>query len=66
MSSSKKYVNRVIVVYTCDWTDKEDVMRVRKRLREIGFTEEIYYKTNDMTRRQIYGQEERDQAPYRD
>ncbi len=36
----------VIYVYTRDWRDEEDVMRVRERLREIGFVERIGYKRN--------------------
>jgi len=36
----------VIYVFTKDWRDEADVMRVRERLRELGFTERIGYKRN--------------------
>lgn len=36
----------VICVYTYDWTDKEDVMRVREELRQIGITWKIPYKSD--------------------
>lgn len=37
---------QVICVYTYDWTDKEDVIRVREELRKLGISEEIGYKTD--------------------
>jgi hypothetical protein len=37
---------KVIYVYTKDWVDEPDVMRVRQRLREIGFIDRIGYKRN--------------------
>lgn len=37
---------KVIYVYTKDWADEADVMRVREKLREIGFTDRIGYKRN--------------------
>jgi hypothetical protein len=43
LASSKA---KLIVVYTYDWTDKEDVMRVRERLRGLGIAIKISYKTN--------------------
>ncbi len=36
----------VIYVHTPDWRDEADVMRVRERLRELGFTERLGYKRN--------------------
>ncbi|KUG19351.1 hypothetical protein ASZ90_010920 [hydrocarbon metagenome] len=36
----------VIYVHTQDWRDEAEVMRVRERLRELGFTERIGYKRN--------------------
>lgn len=36
----------VIYVYTRDWRDEADVMRVRERLRDLGFVERIGYKRN--------------------
>ena len=37
---------KVIYVYTKDWADEPDVMRVREKLREIGFVDRIGYKRN--------------------
>ncbi|HUH78531.1 MAG TPA: putative phosphothreonine lyase domain-containing protein [Methanoregula sp.] len=37
---------KVIYVYTRDWADEADVMRVREMLRTLGFTERIGYKRN--------------------
>ena len=37
---------RVIYVYTRDWADEADVMRVREHLRKLGFTDRIGYKRN--------------------
>ena len=47
---------KVIYVYTPDWRDEGDVMRVRERLRELGFTERIGYKRNIETFRGEYAQ----------
>ena len=44
----------VICVYTYDSDDKEDVMRVRESLRELGFTAPIAYKTDEATRQGKY------------
>ena len=37
---------RVIYVYTANWEDEQEVMRVREKLRSIGITERIGYKRN--------------------
>jgi len=37
---------KVIYVYTKDWADEADVMRVREKLRELGFVDRIGYKRN--------------------
>jgi len=37
---------KVIYVYTMDWADEPDVMRVREKLRELGFVDRIGYKRN--------------------
>lgn len=37
---------RVIYVYTKDWADEADVMRVREHLRSLGFVDRIGYKRN--------------------
>jgi hypothetical protein len=40
----------VICVYTSDWRDRGDVFNHRNTLRTMGFHQELYYKTNEMTR----------------
>jgi hypothetical protein len=45
---------KVICIYTYDYTDKEDVMRIREELRKIGVTNKIPYKTNNATRQGLY------------
>lgn len=37
---------KVIYVYTKDWAEEADVMRVREKLRELGFVDRIGYKRN--------------------
>lgn len=44
----------VIFVYTRDWRDEQDVMRVRNQLRELGFVDRIGYKRNIETYRGEY------------
>ncbi len=46
----------VIYVYTSDWRDEGDVMRVRERLRGLGFTDRIGYKRNLETFRGEYSE----------
>lgn len=45
---------RVICVYTHDWTDEEDVRRIREELRGLGITGKIPYKTDEDTLRGRY------------
>ncbi|CAL8475655.1 DUF1917 domain-containing protein (plasmid) [Caballeronia sp. S22] len=45
----------VICVYTQDWTDKQDLLRVREVLRSLGFVEELGYKRDVDTQNRIYG-----------
>ena len=40
----------MICVYTYDWTDEEDVRRIREVLRELGFVKKIPYKADQETR----------------
>jgi hypothetical protein len=47
---------KVIYVYTADWRDELDVMRVRNRLRELGFTDRLGYKRNIETFKGEYSQ----------
>ena len=37
---------KVIYVYTKDWSAEADVMRVREKLRDLGFVDRIGYKRN--------------------
>lgn len=37
---------RLVCVYTCDWRVREDVLRVRKALRDCGIVRKISYKTD--------------------
>ncbi len=45
---------KVICVYTYDYTDKEDVMRIRQELRNIGIKNKIPYKTDNATTEGLY------------
>jgi hypothetical protein len=45
---------KVIYLYTPDWRDEPDVMRVREGLRELGFVDRIGYKRNIETFRGEY------------
>ena len=47
---------KVIYIYTRDWADEPDVMRVRERLREMGVIERIGYKRNIETFRGEYSE----------
>lgn len=47
---------KVIYVYTPDWRDEADVMRVRERLRELGFSERLGYKRNIETYKGEYSE----------
>jgi hypothetical protein len=47
---AKNQSTRLICVYTYNSEDLEDVRRVRQRLRELGFTRKIPYKTDQATR----------------
>lgn len=40
---------KVICVYTYDWTDEEDVRRIREELRRLGIVNKIPYKTDEDT-----------------
>lgn len=40
---------KVICVYTYDWQDREDVMRVRNELRRLGIEKKIPYKADKDT-----------------
>ena len=44
----------VICVFTENWTDKDDVMRVEKELRSLGVTGVIRYKPDLYTHLNLY------------
>jgi hypothetical protein len=46
---SKDPRKRVICVYTYDWTDEEDVRRIREELRKLGVVNKIPYKSDGDT-----------------
>ncbi len=41
--------DKVICVHTYDWTDKDDVMRIRQNLRQLGILSKIPYKSDNDT-----------------
>ena len=45
----------LICIYTYDHTDEGDVRRVRDKLRELGFTSKMPYKTDEATLSGKYG-----------
>lgn len=47
---------KVIYVYTADWQDEAEVMRVREELRKLGFTDRLGYKRNIETFKGEYAQ----------
>ena len=47
--------DHVVCVYTYDYEDKEDVMRVRDVLRKIGIKQRIRYKADEDTAMLLYG-----------
>jgi hypothetical protein len=55
---------RVICVYTYDFNDKVDVLRVRERLLKIGFADRLNYKTDEQSIAGVYGEEEKNSYLY--
>ena len=45
----------VICVYTYDSNNISDILRVRNKLRDLGFTRKLFYKTDQATREGKYG-----------
>lgn len=54
VSTSKAKPSYVICIYTSDFLDKKDVMRVRKVLYEMGFKNKLSYKPDIYTYLGIY------------
>lgn len=46
---------RIVCVYTKDYRDKEERNLVRDKLRKLGFTRPLCYKTDNQTRADSYG-----------
>ncbi len=46
---------KMICVFTYDWTDAEDARRVRQALRDLGITKKLRYKRDEDTRAGRYG-----------
>ncbi len=46
---------KVICVYTYDWTDEDDVRRIREELRKLGIINKIPYKADEDTLSGKYG-----------
>ena len=40
---------KVICVYTYDWSDEADVMKIREELKKLGITRKIPYKSDEDT-----------------
>ena len=47
--SKQNKTDCVICIYTYDYSDEEDVFNVRAKLKQLGFTNKIYYKTDIST-----------------
>lgn len=54
-SLSMKHPRYVMCVYTYDYEDRDDVMRIRQVLRDLGIRREIPYKADEDTHRLRYG-----------
>ncbi len=46
---------KMVCVFTYDWTDAEDARRVRQALRDLGITKKLRYKRDEDTRAGRYG-----------
>ena len=54
-SGTQEHPQFLICVYTHDWSDTEDVQKIRQTLREIGFTQPLKYKRDIETINKVYG-----------
>lgn len=52
--NADRYGSHLICVYTNDWSNIEDVNRVRKSLYDLGFTEPLKYKRDIETINRVY------------
>jgi len=46
---------KMVCVFTYDWTDADDARRVRQALRDLGITKKLRYKRDEDTRAGRYG-----------
>ena len=53
---AKDQDTKLICVYTKDSENKEDVERVLVEIRKLGFSERLFYKTDNATRAGNYGE----------
>ncbi|WP_407070673.1 putative phosphothreonine lyase domain-containing protein [Paraburkholderia rhynchosiae] len=51
---SKGRDGHAICVYTRDWTDTRELLRIREVLRSLGFVGELGYKRDIVTQNRIY------------
>lgn len=63
---AKNLDEKVICVYTYDWTDKQDVFRIRGELKILGFNSPIFYKTDEDTMKGKYSWKGDNVAKYRE
>lgn len=56
-AKGRDHVSYVICVYTYDYEDTQDVMRIREELRRIGIRLPITYKADEDTRQLRYGKD---------
>lgn len=54
-NSSKNNNSFVICIYTYDFNDKDDILRVRENLKLLGFNNVLKYKRDIETKKGIYG-----------
>jgi hypothetical protein len=48
---------KMLCVFTYDWTDADDALRVRQALRDLGITKKLRYKADEDTRAGRYGRD---------
>jgi len=54
---ARKSGEKMICVFTYDWTDAEDARRVRQALRDLGIKKKLHYKADEDTRAGTYGRD---------
>lgn len=54
-STQQDVTSAVIICYTKNWEDEEDLNRVADAIRNLGFTQRLFYKKDSATKAGIYG-----------